>query len=35
MVVPNSKPLQFKILNFIYDFPIVGYPGRAKTYKIV
>jgi len=35
MVVPNSKPLRFKILEFIYDSPIVRHPGRAKMYKIV
>jgi len=35
MVVLNSKPLQFKILNFVYDSPIVGHPGYIKTYKIV
>ena len=34
MVVLSFKPLQFKILKFIYNFPIVGYPGRVKTYKI-
>ena len=35
MVVLSSKPLQFKILKFVYNFPIVGYPSRIKTYKIV
>jgi hypothetical protein len=35
MVVLNSKPLQFKILKFIHDSPIIGYPSYAKTYKIV
>jgi hypothetical protein len=35
MVVPNSKPLQFKILKFVHDSPVVGYPGHIKTYKIV
>jgi hypothetical protein len=35
MVVPNSEPLRFKILGFVYDFPIVGHPGHIKTYKIV
>jgi len=35
MVVPNSKPLQFKILKFIYNSPIAGHPGHAKTYKII
>jgi hypothetical protein len=24
MVVPNSKPLQFKILKFIYNSPTAG-----------
>jgi len=35
MVVPNSKPLRFKILEFIYNSPIAGHPSRIKTYKIV
>jgi len=35
MVVPNSEPLQFKILNFVHNSPVVGHSGYAKTYKIV
>ena len=35
MVVPSSKLLRFKILEFIYNSPIAGHPGRVKTYKIV
>jgi len=35
MVVPNSKPLWFKILEFVYNSPIVGHPSRIKTYKII
>jgi hypothetical protein len=35
MVVLNSKPLQFKILKFVYNSPITGYPGCIKIYKIV
>jgi hypothetical protein len=35
MVVLNSKPLQFKILEFIHNSPIIGHPGRVKMYKIV
>jgi hypothetical protein len=35
MVVLSSKPLQFKILEFIYNSPVAGHPGYAKTYKIV
>jgi hypothetical protein len=35
MVVPNSKPLQFKILKFVYNSLITGHPGHAKIYKIV
>jgi len=35
MVVLNSKPLRFKILEFIYNSPIVGYPSYAKIYEIV
>jgi hypothetical protein len=35
MVVLNSKPLQFKILKFIYNSPIAGHPGCVKIYKIV
>jgi hypothetical protein len=35
MVVLNSKPLQFKILKFVYNFPIIGHPGYTKIYKIV
>jgi hypothetical protein len=35
MVVLNSKPLQFKILEFIYNSPVVGHPGHIKIYKIV
>ena len=35
MVVPSSKPLQFKKLKFIYNSPIIGYSGRAKMYKTV
>jgi len=31
----NSKVLQFKILEFIYNSFIVGHLSRAKTYKIV
>ena len=31
MVVLNSKPLQFKILEFIYNSPIAGYPGCDGT----
>jgi RNase H-like domain found in reverse transcriptase/Reverse transcriptase (RNA-dependent DNA polymerase)/Integrase zinc binding domain/Integrase core domain/Chromo (CHRromatin Organisation MOdifier) domain/Aspartyl protease len=35
MVVPNSEPLRFKILEFAHDAAIAGHPGRAKTYEIV
>jgi len=35
MVVLNSEPLRFKILEFVYDFPVVEHPSRAKTYKII
>ena len=35
MAVLSSKPLQFKILKFVYNFPIAGYPGRVKIDKIV
>ena len=35
MVVPSSKPLQFKILEFIYNSPVAGHPGYTKIYKIV
>ena len=35
MVVLSSEPLQFKILEFVYNSPVVGHPGRAKIYKIV
>ena len=35
MVVLSSKPLQFKILEFVYNSPIAGHPGRVKIYKIV
>ena len=35
MVVLSSKPLQFKILKFVYNSPIVGHPGYIKIYKIV
>jgi hypothetical protein len=35
MVVPNSKPLQFKILKFVHDSPVIRYPSYAKTYKII
>jgi hypothetical protein len=35
MVVLNSKLLQFKILEFVHNSSIVGYPGHIKTYKIV
>jgi hypothetical protein len=35
MVVLSSKPLQFKILKFVYNSPIAGHPGHAKMYKIV
>ena len=35
MVVLNSKPLRFKILKFVYNSSTVGYPSRAKMYKIV
>ena len=35
MVVPNSEPLRFKILEFTHDSPVVGHPGYAKTYEIV
>ena len=35
MVVPNSEPLQFKILEFIHNFPVAGHPGHIKTYEIV
>ena len=35
MVVPSSKPLQFKILKFIHNSPVAGHPGRAKMYKII
>ena len=33
MVVLSSKPLWFKILEFIYNSPVVGHPGCAKIYK--
>jgi hypothetical protein len=35
MVVLNSKPLQFKIFKFVYDFSVIGHPGCVKIYKIV
>src|SRR5947207_11519874 len=35
MVVPNSDPLRFKILQFAHDSPVAGHPGRAKTYEII
>ena len=35
MVVPNSEPLRFKILRFIYNSPIAGHPSYAKTYKVI
>ena len=35
MIVLNSKPLQFKILEFAYDTAVAGHPGQAKTYEIV
>ena len=35
MVVLSSKPLWFKILKFVYNFPVAGYPGYIKMYKIV
>jgi hypothetical protein len=35
MVVPSSKPLQFKILEFVHNSPVIGHPGRTKTYEIV
>ena len=35
MVVLSSKPLQFKILEFVYNSPVAGHPGCIKTYKIV
>jgi len=35
MVVPNSEPLRFKILEFVHNSPIAGHPGRIKTYEIV
>jgi hypothetical protein len=35
MVVLNSKPLQFKILKFVNNSPIAGYPNYIKIYKIV
>jgi transposase InsO family protein len=35
MVVPDSEPLRFKILEFAHDSPIAGHPGRAKTYEII
>ena len=33
MVVPNSKPLRFKILKFIHNSPIAGYPSYMKIYN--
>jgi len=35
MVVPNSDPLRFRILEFAHDSTVAGHPGRAKTYEIV
>jgi hypothetical protein len=35
MVVLSSKPLQFKILKFVYNSSIVEHPGHVKIYKIV
>src|SRR5437667_1473928 len=35
LVVPNSEPLRFKILEFAHDAAVAGHPGRAKTYEIV
>jgi hypothetical protein len=35
MVVLNSKPLQFKILKFVHNSPIIEHPGYIKIYKIV
>ena len=35
MIVPDSKPLQFKILEFTHDTAVAGHPGQAKTYEIV
>jgi hypothetical protein len=35
MVVLSSKPLQFKILEFIHNSPIAGHPGYIKMYEIV
>jgi hypothetical protein len=35
MIVPNSKPLQFKILEFVHNSPITGHPSHVKMYKIV
>jgi hypothetical protein len=30
MVVLNSKPLQFKILEFIHNSPVAGHPSYIK-----
>jgi hypothetical protein len=35
MVVLSFKPLQFKILKFVYNSPIAGHSGYIKIYKIV
>ena len=35
MVVLNFKPLQFKILKFVYNSPVTGHFSYIKIYKIV
>jgi hypothetical protein len=35
IIVLSFKPLQFKILKFIYNSPIAGHPSYIKIYKII
>ena len=35
IVVPNSEPLRFKILEFAHDSSVVGHSGCARTYEII
>ena len=35
LVVPNSDPLRYRILELTHDAAIAGHPGRTKTYDIV
>ena len=30
MVVLNSKPLQFKILKFVHNLSVIGYPAIGE-----